>query len=59
MDLDRVVAYFGSNKRLAEKLGVSQAAISQWRRAGKIPRSQQHEIRIISKGKFTVHKVKV
>lgn len=41
MTKDEAIAYFGTQVKLAEALGISQAAVSQWR---EVPRLRQYQI---------------
>lgn len=43
MKVEEVVAHFGSKRALAEALGISQAAIAQWK--NDVPHLRQYQIR--------------
>lgn len=52
MDIEKVVAFFGkTDTELAEKLGVTKGAISQWRQDG-IPELRQFQIESLTAGAF-------
>jgi DNA-binding transcriptional regulator YdaS (Cro superfamily) len=51
MDIDSVIQHFGSGKAFQDALGVTKAAVSQWRSAG-IPRLRQFQIQALTQGKF-------
>lgn len=48
-----VVKHFGSQKAVAEALGVSEAAISAWDE--EIPRGRAFELQVITGGKLRVN----
>lgn len=48
MTLDQARVYFGNYARLAEALGISRGAITQWN--GSIPEPRQIELHRITKG---------
>ena len=47
--MEKVIKYFGSQKELADLLGVTQMAISQWKKRG-IPIKRCLQIEQLSKG---------
>ena len=47
--MEKVIKYFGSQKQLANLLGVTQMAISQWKKRG-IPIKRCVQIEQLSKG---------
>ena len=51
--MDDVFDFFGSQRRLAEAVGVSEAAVSQWARDGKFPPARAIQIEILSEGRFS------
>lgn len=55
MDIDSVIQHFGSSKALQDALGVTKAAISQWRASG-IPNLRQFQIQALTGGKFSPKK---
>ncbi len=42
--VDRIIRKFGSQTKLAEALGISQASISEWRSKGYVPGVRHQEI---------------
>ena len=53
MTFDETIAHFGSRNALADRLGVSVAAIAMWKyRTGGIPLSVQWQIELGTKGKL-------
>lgn len=50
MKIEDVTAFFGSKSKLAEALGVSPSAATQWR--DNIPVGRQYQIQVITNGKF-------
>jgi DNA-binding transcriptional regulator YdaS (Cro superfamily) len=50
--INRLVAHFGGQYKLAQSLGVSSAAVSLWVKDSKIPPMRAIEIEEITKGKF-------
>jgi predicted transcriptional regulator len=57
MTLDKTLSHFKTNVvGLAHILGISQPAVSNWRRRGSIPELQQLRIEKLSEGKLKVDK---
>lgn len=52
MNLDKVIAHFGSQVAAANAIGVTQPTISNWKTRGSIPHIQQLRIQHLSKGKL-------
>lgn len=52
MRTDDVIAHFGSRKAVEEALDVSQAAISQWKKRGKVPKLRALEVERLTKRKL-------
>lgn len=50
--LDEVVDYFGSQVKLADALGVTQGAVSQWMSKGGLPAVRAVQIERLTDGKF-------
>ena len=48
MDLDQVVAYFGTQEKAAAALGLTQGSISAWRNGIPVPR--QYQIEVVTQG---------
>lgn len=49
MEFDQLIAYFGTQAKVAEALGMTQGSISAWRKAG-IPVPRQYQIEVLTKG---------
>lgn len=49
MDLDQVVAHFGTQEKAAAALGMTQGSVSAWRKAG-IPVPRQFQIEVLTNG---------
>jgi DNA-binding transcriptional regulator YdaS (Cro superfamily) len=47
-----LVAYFGSQSKMAMELDVSRSAVSHWRERGVIPAAHAIKIEIITEGEF-------
>lgn len=47
-----VINFYGTQTQAAKELGVSQSAISNWKRRGQIPPNRQASIQIRTKGKL-------
>ena len=52
MSLEKVIEHFGSQSALANTLGITQGAVSQWVSDGSIPPARAIEIEVITKGEF-------
>ena len=50
--LERLIAHFGSQVKLAETLGVTQGAVSHWVNKGGLPAGRAVQIEIMTKGEF-------
>ncbi len=50
--INEIIKHFGSQRNLAEKLGVRDPAISQWIKKGKIPPQRAVDIERLTDGKF-------
>lgn len=57
MDARKAVAWAGSQKELARRLGVTEGAVSQWVKAGRIPVMRAYQIQVISAGAVVADKV--
>lgn len=51
MKFQDLIDYYGSQRQLAEALGISKQVASYWKRAG-IPIGRQYEIQVLTGGKF-------
>lgn len=52
MNINDLIAYFGSQAEAARKLGVTQPSLSNWKSRGTIPLLQQLRIQHITKGRL-------
>lgn len=52
MDYREIIEHFGSQIAAAEKLGVTQPTLSNWKARGRVPHLQQLRIQHITKGKL-------
>lgn len=57
MKVQDLIKYFGSTTAITAALGVSRAAVSQWRKVG-IPALRQYQIEALTKGKLRAKPVK-
>lgn len=48
MNLEQVVAYYGTQEKAAEALGVTQGSVSSWRQG--IPQLRQYQIQLVTGG---------
>lgn len=49
--MEALLKAFGSQKAISDALGITESAVSQWFKAGKVPVSRALEIVRITKGK--------
>lgn len=54
MTYQEAITHFKTQKALAEKLGVGQSCIANWKKRGKIPRLAQFEIQKLTRGRLKV-----
>jgi DNA-binding transcriptional regulator YiaG len=52
MDIEKAIAHFGSQSKLAERLDVSLQVVGNWRARKSIPKPYQYLIENISGGKL-------
>ena len=52
--IDRAIEYFGGQAALAEKLGLTKMAVTQWKERG-VPLVRAIEIEKLTNGKITCH----
>lgn len=55
--MEALLKAFGSQKAIADALGISESAVSQWFRAGKVPTIRALEIVRITKGKIKLKEI--
>lgn len=51
-ELKRLVAHFGTQYKLAEALGVTESAVSQWISTGGLPARRAIKVEQLTKGEF-------
>lgn len=56
MTLKQALKHFRTQTRLADALGISQAAVAQWGQRGYIPPVRQYQIQVVSRGKLRADK---
>lgn len=54
MTYQEAIAQFKTQKALAEKLGVGQPAVANWKKRGKIPMLAQFKIQKLTRSKLKV-----
>lgn len=52
MTPDQVIEYYGTQRKAAEALGVTQPAISTWLRKGRVPETRQYQIEVRTGGQL-------
>lgn len=52
MDYQALIDHFGNQVTAAQKLGVTQPTLSNWKARGRIPKLQQLRIQHITRGKL-------
>lgn len=52
MNLEHLIAHYGTQAEAARKLGLTQPSISNWKARGSIPHLQQLRIQHITRGKL-------
>ncbi len=55
--MDALLKAFGSQKAIADTLGVTESAVSQWFKAGKIPPARALEIVRLTKGAIKLKEI--
>lgn len=53
MDFETVIAFFGTQQKTADALGLAQPTVASWKENG-IPVPRQYQIQVVSKGKLKV-----
>lgn len=49
---EELYAYLGKTVKMAEALGVTSSAVSQWRSIGGLPAGRAIQVELLTKGKF-------
>jgi DNA-binding transcriptional regulator YdaS (Cro superfamily) len=52
MTFDELIEHFGSQVAAADRLGVTQPTLSNWKARGRIPHLQQLRIQHVTRGKL-------
>ncbi len=55
--MDALLKAFGSQKAIADTLGVTESAVSQWFKAGKVPPARALEIVRLTKGAIKLKEI--
>jgi DNA-binding transcriptional regulator YdaS (Cro superfamily) len=55
MKLEQAEAHFGNRRKLAEALGITTQAVSQWVRRGRIPKGIAYELQALTGGALKVN----
>lgn len=52
MNIQELIAHFGSQTAAAKAIGTSLQVVSAWKRKGRIPPGRQYEIQILTGGQL-------
>ncbi len=55
--MEALLKAFGSQKAIADTLGVTESAVSQWFRAGKVPPARALELVRLTKGAIKLKEI--
>ena len=55
MQLAQAEAHFGNRRKLAEALGITTQAVSQWVRRGRIPEGIAYKLQVLTGGGLKVN----
>lgn len=55
--MDALLKAFGSQKAIADTLGITESAVSQWFKAGKVPPARALEIVRLTKGAIKLKEI--
>lgn len=56
MSVDQLIVYYKTQTKAADKLGVTQSSISNWKARGFIPDKQQLRVHMKTKGRLKADK---
>ena len=57
MDVKQAEQHFGNRRKLAEALGITSQAVSQWAKRGQIPEGVAYKLQVITNGALVVNPV--
>jgi DNA-binding transcriptional regulator YdaS (Cro superfamily) len=57
MKIQQAETHFGNRRKLAEALGITSQAISQWGKRGQIPEGVAYKLEVLTKGVLKVNPV--
>lgn len=57
MDVKQAEQHFGNRRKLAEALGITSQAVSQWAKRGQIPEGVAYKLQVITNGALMVNPV--
>jgi len=55
MKIAQAEAHFGNRRKLAEALGITSQAVSQWAKRGQIPEGMAYKLEVITGGSLKVN----
>ena len=55
MKIAQAEAHFGNRRKLAEALGITSQAVSQWAKRGQIPEGMAYKLEVITGGALKVN----
>ena len=57
MKVQQAEQHFGNRRKLAEALGITSQAVSQWAKRGQIPEGVAYKLQVITNGALMVNPV--
>jgi DNA-binding transcriptional regulator YdaS (Cro superfamily) len=57
MKVQQAEQHFGNRRKLAEALGITSQAVSQWAKRGQIPEGVAYKLQVITNGALVVNPV--
>ena len=55
MKVQQAEQYFGNRRKLAEALGITSQAVSQWAKRGQIPEGMAYKLQVVTGGALKVN----
>ena len=55
MKVQQAEQYFGNRRKLAEALGITSQAVSQWAKRGQIPEGMAYKLQVLTEGGLKVN----